>query len=103
MEQQVSCIKFGRILPGLDQPPFPGDLGHLIYENVSKQAWTMWTIFQTQLIYQFNLMLDDPSDYNFLIQQTENFFFETAAATPEEWFRENPARIQCRHCWTVSH
>ncbi|TMD00803.1 MAG: Fe(2+)-trafficking protein, partial [Chloroflexi bacterium] len=39
MARMVKCVKLGRELPGLDKPPFPGELGKRIYENISKQAY----------------------------------------------------------------
>lgn len=101
MPQMVSCIKLGRILPGLDQPPLPGDLGFLIYENVSKQAWTTWDDFQQGLINQYNLIPNDPTDREFLMQQTEEFFFGTSAQTPEEWLRQHPQKAWCSTCWST--
>jgi len=35
----VFCTKFQKDLPGLDAPPWPGELGQRIYETVSAQAW----------------------------------------------------------------
>ncbi len=30
MPRMVKCVKLGRELPGLDKPPFPGELGQRI-------------------------------------------------------------------------
>src|SRR4030095_3137214 len=35
----VMCVKFQKELPGLETPPWPGELGQRVYENVSAQAW----------------------------------------------------------------
>jgi hypothetical protein len=35
----VHCIKLGQEAEGLDFPPYPGELGKRLFENVSKQAW----------------------------------------------------------------
>ncbi len=35
----VECVKLKSELPALDRPPFPGELGQRIFENVSKAAW----------------------------------------------------------------
>ena len=35
----VKCVKFGKELPGLDSPPWPGELGQRVFESVSVQAW----------------------------------------------------------------
>ena len=42
MAHTVNCIKLNREAEGLPAPPYPGDLGKRIYENVSKEAWQMW-------------------------------------------------------------
>ena len=42
MARTVQCIKLGQEAEGLDFPPYPGELGKRIYENVSKQAWADW-------------------------------------------------------------
>ena len=39
MARMVKCIKLGREAEGLDFPPYPGELGKRIFENVSKQEW----------------------------------------------------------------
>ena len=35
----VKCVKFQKELPGLDAPPWPGEIGQRVFENVSAQAW----------------------------------------------------------------
>ena len=42
MSRTVHCVLLGREAEGLDRPPYPGELGQRIYENVSKQAWADW-------------------------------------------------------------
>ena len=42
MARMVKCIKLGREAEGFDFPPYPGELGKRIFENVSKEAWQMW-------------------------------------------------------------
>ena len=44
MSRMVKCVKLGRELPGLDAPPWPGELGQRVFENVSAEAWKMWKI-----------------------------------------------------------
>ena len=41
MARMVLCKKLGRELPGLDVPPFPGDLGQRIYEEISAEAFAL--------------------------------------------------------------
>ena len=33
--RMVHCVKFDRDLPGLDRPPWKGELGKRVYESVS--------------------------------------------------------------------
>ena len=40
--RKVFCTKFQRELPGLDAPPWPGELGQRIFEHISAQAWKLW-------------------------------------------------------------
>ncbi len=42
MVRMVDCVKTGRELEGLDRPPFEGELGTRIFDNISKEAWGMW-------------------------------------------------------------
>ena len=60
MARTVKCIKLGREAEGLDFPPYPGELGKRIYENVSKEAWQQWIRHQTMLVNENRLSLADP-------------------------------------------
>lgn len=84
----VNCVKLGRELPGLDRPPFPGDLGKRIFENVSKDAWEMWKRQSTLLVNHYGLNLADPNAQKFLMEQMEEFFFGEGAQMPEGWTPE---------------
>ena len=42
MSHKVKCVMLGPDAEGLDRPPYPGELGVRIYENVSKEAWQRW-------------------------------------------------------------
>ena len=60
MARTVQCIKLGAEAEGLDFPPYPGELGKRIYENVSKQAWADWLKHQTMLVNENRLNLPTP-------------------------------------------
>lgn len=85
MPRMVECVKLGRELPGLAQPPYPGDLGQRIYENVSQEAWDMWKQHAVILINHYGLSLMDPQAQDFLRTQMEEFFFGEDAQMPEGW------------------
>ena len=50
------CVKFQKELPGLDAPPWPGELGQRIYENVSAQAWKLWEERMKMILNEYRLM-----------------------------------------------
>ena len=58
MARMVNCKKYGKELPGLAVPPYPGPKGQEIYQTVSQQAWQEWQAQQTMLINekQLNMM-----------------------------------------------
>ncbi len=85
MTEMVQCVKLGRELPGMDKPPFPGELGDRIFGNVSAQAWEMWKEHQVLLINHYGLVLADPRARQFLMEQLEEFFFGADAQMPEGW------------------
>ena len=75
MGRTVNCIKLGREAEGLDFPPYPGELGKRIFDNVSKEAWQVWVRYQTMLINENRLNLADPNARVYLMRQAESYFF----------------------------
>ena len=82
MSRIVNCIKLGREAEGLARPPYPGELGRRIYEQVSKEAWQGWLKHQTMLINENRLNPIDPRARAFLEDQMEKFFFGEGSAKP---------------------
>ena len=41
-QRMVKCVKLGKELPGLEEPPWNGALGQRIFDNVSQEAWNLW-------------------------------------------------------------
>ena len=82
MARTIHCVKLGKEAEGLDRPPYPGELGQRIYENVSKQAWQEWMNLQTMLINENRLSPMNPDHRKFLAQQMEEFFFGEGAQRP---------------------
>lgn len=89
-QRMVKCVKFGRELPGLDEPPWPGELGQRIYDNVSEQAWELWVEQLKMIINEFRLNPSTREAQELIAQQMEAFFFEEGAALP-------PGYIPQRH------
>ena len=87
MPRTVHCIKLGREAEGLDFPPYPGELGKRLYENVSKEAWQQWIKHQTMLVNENRLSLADPRARKWLAEQMEK---HSSAAAPR------CRRVTCR-------
>ena len=81
----VFCVKLGRELPGLPRPPFPGELGDRIYNEVSAAGYALWQPQMTILINHYGLNPADPEARRILRQQMEEFFFGENARMPEGW------------------
>ena len=79
MARTVHCIKLEKEAEGLDFPPYPGDLGKRIWENVSKDAWAAWLKHQTMLVNENRLNLADARARQYLARQMDQFFFGTGA------------------------
>jgi Fe-S cluster biosynthesis and repair protein YggX len=79
MARIVKCIKLGREAEGLDYPPYPGELGKRIFENVSKEAWKAWLEHQKMLVNENRLNLADAKARTYLREQMEKHFFGAGA------------------------
>jgi Fe-S cluster biosynthesis and repair protein YggX len=78
----VFCVKLQRELPGLDTPPWPGELGQRVFENVSAQAWKMWEDRQKMILNEYRLMPWQKEAQQLMATQMEEFFFGQNAALP---------------------
>lgn len=74
MTRKVQCIKLGQELDGLEKPPFPGEVGERIYNEVSQQAWDMWEKdMQIKVINEYRLNMGDKEHYQMLVNQMMAF------------------------------
>ncbi len=88
MTRTVNCILLGAEKPGLDRPPYPGELGQRIFANVSKEAWQQWLAHQTMLMNEYRLVPIEPKDRKFLEAEMEKFFFGGGSTKPAEYVPE---------------
>lgn len=79
----VKCVKLGVEAEGLDAPPFPGEKGETIYQNVSKEIWQQWLGIQTMLINEHRLTPFEAKAKKFLEAEREKFLFGEGAELPE--------------------
>jgi len=82
MTRTIFCQKLQTEAEGLDFPPYPGDLGKKIYENISKQAWQQWLGHQTMLINEYRLSMTDAKAREFLAGEMEKFLFGEGSDKP---------------------
>ena len=78
----VHCVKFQKDLPGLDAPPWPGELGQRIYENISAQAWKLWEDRMKMILNEYRLMPWQKEAQDLVAKHMEDFFFGESAALP---------------------
>lgn len=74
MSRTVNCKKYGKELPGLTLPPYPGPKGQEIYETVSQQAWQDWQAQQVMLINEKQLSMANSDDRKYLQAEMDKFF-----------------------------
>lgn len=94
MTRLISCTKLKKQAEGLDQLPYPGELGKKIYDQISKEAWQMWLSHQTMLINEYRLSMLDPKAREFLKNEMEKFLFGGGSDippgfTPEEYPKDD--------------
>ena len=85
MSRTVNCVMLGTEAEGLDRPPYPGELGQRIFENVSKPAWQKWLGHQTMLINEYRLSPIEPKAREFLEKEMENFLFGDGSERPPDF------------------
>lgn len=88
MTRTVQCVLLHEEKPGLDRPPYPGELGQRIYDQVSQEAWQQWLGHQTMLINEYRLVPIEPKDRAFLEKEMEKFFFAGGSERPQEFVPE---------------
>lgn len=77
--RMVQCRVLKRSAPGLDRPPYPGELGQRIYEEVSREAWLQWLDQLSVLMNDHHLNTADPSALGDIEGMMRAFFFEGQA------------------------
>ena len=76
MSRMVQCIKLKMQAPGLEFPPYPGDLGVKIWQSISQEAWANWSQIQTRIVNENRLNLADARARKYLTEQMQRYLFE---------------------------
>ncbi len=78
----VHCVKFQKDLPGFDTPPWPGELGQRIFDNVSLEAWKLWEERMKMILNEYRLLPFQKEAQELVAKHMEEFFFGEGAALP---------------------
>jgi Fe-S cluster biosynthesis and repair protein YggX len=89
MSRMVKCVKLGKELPGLDSPPWPGELGQRVFENVSVEAWKMWEDRMRMILNEYRLLPFQKEAQELIAKQMDEFFFGAGSALPPEYKPEH--------------
>ena len=82
MARMVQCVYLKKEAPGIVYPPYPGELGKRIYDNISQEAFELWKKHQTMLVNENRLNLADARARQYLARQMEQFLFGGEADKP---------------------
>jgi Fe-S cluster biosynthesis and repair protein YggX len=64
------CAKLKKEMPGLEKPPFGGDIGEKIFNQVSAEVWNSWrNDMQIKVLNEYRLNMGDPKDYQVMVNQ----------------------------------
>lgn len=71
----IHCVVLDQDAEALDSPPYPGELGRRIFENVSKDGWSQWLGRLTAIINENGLNTSDPKALETIEKHMKGFFF----------------------------
>lgn len=75
MTRLVFCKKLDRQSPGLEFPPYPGELGQRIYDSISAEAWERWLRYQTIIMNENGLSAIKPEHIELIEGLMVEFLF----------------------------
>ncbi len=76
MSRTVLCQHLNKEAEGLGFQLYPGEVGKRIFDNICKEAWTLWQKKQTMLINEKKMNMMEPNDRAFLEKAMLEFLFE---------------------------
>jgi Fe-S cluster biosynthesis and repair protein YggX len=83
MARTVQCEYLKKEADGLDFQLYPGEVGKRIFDNISKEAFSLWQKKQTMLINENKLNMMNATDRAFLEEKMVAFLFEGEEPTIE--------------------
>lgn len=76
MTRTVQCVVLKKEAEGLDAPPYPGEIGIRVYENVSKEGWKQWLTRLSAIINENGLNTADVKSIELIEKHMQGFFFQ---------------------------
>jgi len=75
MTKTVHCVVLKQEAPALPKPPYPGELGERIFQNVSDEGWKQWLQRQVMIINEYQLSTADSESLKLIEQHMLGFLF----------------------------
>ena len=75
MSRKVQCVFLGREAEGLEKPPYPGEIGVRIYENICREAWQQWLERSVMIINEYQLNSSDLTNQDLIEKHMLGFLF----------------------------
>jgi Fe-S cluster biosynthesis and repair protein YggX len=72
----VNCVVLKKEAEALDDAPHPGELGQRIFEQVSKEGWSLWLERLVTIINENGLNTSDLKTQALIEEHMLGFFFE---------------------------
>jgi len=76
MSRTVFCQRLNKEAEGLAFQLYPGEVGKRIFDNISKEAWSLWQKKQTMLINEKKMNMMEANDRAFLEAAMVAYLFE---------------------------
>jgi Fe-S cluster biosynthesis and repair protein YggX len=71
----LDCVVLNQEAEAMDSPPYPGELGQRIFENVSREGWAQWLERLTIIINENGLNTADSQTLEVIENHMNGFFF----------------------------
>ncbi|HJP26793.1 MAG TPA: oxidative damage protection protein [Arenicellales bacterium] len=76
MSRMVYCVVLKEEAPALESPPYPGELGIRIFQNVSAEGWRQWLERLTAIINEYQITTADPNALEIIEAHMTGFLFQ---------------------------
>ncbi len=75
MPKLIDCVVLKEKSAALSAPPYPGEIGKRILENVSMEGWNRWLERLVTIINENQLTTGDPATHQLIEQHMLGFLF----------------------------